>query len=279
MQTTVKNYAAQARRSILLTADNLERSGDRDAAADDIVFMRSVAAIIDESIHFVLPDGGVVFNDRHKGLDGIEVRLPFQSITIEYENAHAKEVVFASELENDILVGCMSCIKDVWMLSPRVEKLPFDAHIGERPKTLETRVGAPFMEKWITENMSEDERDYYLHLPMDGVVSLEELLEALSCTNVHHSPINKVDAGKNARRVRDGKLPIYETRFLWIDAPGNRSGGAAIGSVDRSGPRQHLRRGHIRRLAGGKRTWVNSCVVGSPALGSIEKSYGIRNAT
>jgi hypothetical protein len=48
----------------------------------------------------------------------------------------------------------------------------------------------------------------------------------------------------------------------------------AIGApvVDRSGPREHLRRGHIRRLPDGRKTWVVCCVVGSRALGVVKKS-------
>ena len=48
----------------------------------------------------------------------------------------------------------------------------------------------------------------------------------------------------------------------------------AIGApvVDRNGPREHLRRGHVRRLPDGRKTWVQACVVGSRALGVVRKS-------
>lgn len=41
---------------------------------------------------------------------------------------------------------------------------------------------------------------------------------------------------------------------------------------DRSGLREHLRRGHVRRLPYGRKKWVQCCVAGSRALGVVKKS-------
>lgn len=106
------------------------------------------------------------------------------------------------------------------------------------------------------------------------VVNLFELLEALSCKNVTTEPLEVIDPKVNARRIRDGKLPLYETKILVVntkhaDYPnGERRGGS------HASPRQHLRRGHIRRLPKGN-IWVNSCVVGDPTKGRIEKQYQV----
>jgi hypothetical protein len=104
-----------------------------------------------------------------------------------------------------------------------------------------------------------------------------ELCEALTCSNVGITTIQKVKTGVNERRVRDGKLPLYEVKALEIIATG-REGRKEVmyGNVHegRSGPRQHLRRGHIRRLEDGKKVWVSSCVVGD--RGRIDKTYSVR---
>jgi len=106
------------------------------------------------------------------------------------------------------------------------------------------------------------------------VYTILEMCEALSCKNIttenHQDP-----SPKNARRIAKGKLPIYETKILVVSvAKPQTNVGAGAGH---SSPRQHLRRGHIRRLPIGN-IWVNSCVVGDAKKGIIGKSYAVRKA-
>lgn len=99
-----------------------------------------------------------------------------------------------------------------------------------------------------------------------------EFLEALSCRNVEQTTIQKCDAALNARRVNKGKLPLYEERILTIKVNAKQGTGTRTGT--HQSPRQHLRRGHIRRLESGN-IWVNACVVGSSEKGVIKKSYNV----
>jgi hypothetical protein len=104
--------------------------------------------------------------------------------------------------------------------------------------------------------------------------ALLELCEALSCSNVT-SDVLQPASSKNAKRISDKKLPIYETRCLSIIAPTTTSGRSeGLGGTHRS-PRQHLRRGHIRIIAEERKIWVNSCVVGAKSQGVIEKTYTV----
>jgi hypothetical protein len=108
------------------------------------------------------------------------------------------------------------------------------------------------------------------------VSALLELCEALSCSNVHHQVMESINPAINQRRIRDGKVPMYETRTLWIDVPGgSKDSGDWQGGTHRS-PRQHLRRGHIRNLQSGKKVWVNAAVVGAKESGFIRKDYAIK---
>lgn len=108
------------------------------------------------------------------------------------------------------------------------------------------------------------------------VSALLELCEALSCSNVKHEVMQTFHPNINQRRIRDGKTPFYETRTLWIDVPGgSKDSGDHQGGTHRS-PRQHLRRGHIRRLPTGKKVWVNAAVVGAKESGLIKKDYAIK---
>ena len=102
-----------------------------------------------------------------------------------------------------------------------------------------------------------------------------ELLEALSCSNIDTEIFTKHQQRTNSRGKK--KLPIYETRCLVLNSPGNASTKHTGNGGNKNSPRQHLRRGHIRRLET-KNIWVNSCVVGSLENGLIDKSYSVKNA-
>lgn len=101
-----------------------------------------------------------------------------------------------------------------------------------------------------------------------------EMLEALTCSNVTTESIQIENKMANEKRIKKGKIPIYETKTLCIETP-KISQQTHIVYEDRRSPRQHLRRGHIRKLSSSKQIWVNSCVVGSSELGRIDKNYNI----
>lgn len=104
-----------------------------------------------------------------------------------------------------------------------------------------------------------------------------ELIEALSCSNVYAETMKGTSPKEVKASMRRRKVPIWETKVLTIDTPkavtGHRDGYTQSG---RASPRQHLRMGHIRRLQNDKKIFVNSCVVGSLAQGSIHKDYAVR---
>lgn len=100
------------------------------------------------------------------------------------------------------------------------------------------------------------------------------LCEALACSNVTIDTIQTENKKVNTRRVKKGKLPLYETKVLSIEVP-QTHGKTGVTIQERRGPRQHLRRGHIRILKSEKRIWINSCVVGDKKKGRIDKKYRI----
>lgn len=132
-----------------------------------------------------------------------------------------------------------------------------------------------FMENEIKDGHTLEDLTADLHKDIvDESRSALELCEALTCGNVASEIARHADSNVNARRIRDGKLPLYETRVLVINTPIGRSCGPDLGGTH-SSPRQHLRRGHIRRLPT-MNVWVNSCIVGNQDDGRIEKSYAVR---
>lgn len=92
----------------------------------------------------------------------------------------------------------------------------------------------------------------------------------LECVNVQVID-NPAPQRLNSKRVAKGNVPLYSFKTLRLGLPNERCNGAALGGTHAS-PRLHLRRGHIRNLADGRRIWVQSCVVGV-GPGVVEKDY------
>ena len=80
----------------------------------------------------------------------------------------------------------------------------------------------------------------------------------------------------NRRKVAQGKLPAYDWTTVVVkrSAPKSEHQGGTHAS-----PRQHDRRGHLRRLQSGKNVWVRPCKVGDPSKGIVFHDYEVRNET
>lgn len=76
--------------------------------------------------------------------------------------------------------------------------------------------------------------------------------------------------GLAEKRVRDGKLPWLGYSVIDVLKPSMIQSGDG---ANRSSPRAHYRRGHIRRLSGGTITTVSPCLVGAEHNGVVISSY------
>lgn len=117
--------------------------------------------------------------------------------------------------------------------------------------------------------------DEVTHAMSYAITSVMEFCEATSCSNVLIDTVHQVDSKTANSRAKKGKLPLYEYKTLYLDLPNESTKSTPQGGTH-SSPRQHLRRGHVRRLASGKKIWVQPCVVGAASNGVIDKAYAIR---
>lgn len=303
-EVEVRNYAAQAERGLKRLASKVREN--RPDLGSDANQIDLVAERIGGAVHFVIPDGGMIFDDRLRGLKGGTLRLPFPSVTIEYymppgghieeaETPSKKRLIMAEEIEGKIFCAVVCEIADQWMLMPlgwiffpenwelrASGDLPLISGKRARPSS-EPFTGTPLYVLpgfWAQGVRLRGEAEAH-RAALDDIGgelrSLLEFCEALTCSNVSAPIVRHADAAKNARRVRDGKLPFYETRMLMVDVStkSDRGGRDLSADASRSGPRQHLRRGHIRILADGRKVWVTSCSVGARENGVIDKQYGV----
>jgi len=105
---------------------------------------------------------------------------------------------------------------------------------------------------------------------------LGQTLLALHCTNVR-SVDNVPPAALNKKRQEHGKPPLFTYKTLHVLA-GERGAShdpRADDAEAKRSPRLHFRRGHVRRIGGGRITWVQQCMVGNGRLGVIEKAYAL----
>ena len=321
---TAKNYAAQAERDIVKNYSQAP-----SMAAEYPLIEKRFLNPIKNSVHFALPDTGVIFDDEYRGIRGEEVRLPFPSITLEYyfpygngqlEKDHiwsSKRLILATEYTSEqvaleypeydfdfgepdmmwiAVYGASFFPEDgLWAVEPFGWLMPSAWDRQFVKKNGETVFAQRFQDsrdgvgvngyaipllKSILEKVHEAEGKTGLNSCLKDIgnetAGLLELCEALSCSNVHHRPIENIDPAVNQRRIRDGKVPLYETRTLWIDVPNFDNVSVEWQGGTHRSPRQHLRRGHIRNLQSGKKVWVNATVVGSRDNGVINKAYGIK---
>ena len=126
-------------------------------------------------------------------------------------------------------------------------------------------------EKWDGTEL-EGVREAATRIAMKSGAAALEFLEAMSCKNVEAVTYQKASP-KNAQRIKSHKAPIYETKILSLVMPQKVAKGEKLFGTHAS-PRQHLRRGHIRRLDTGN-IWVNACVVGDASNGIINKQYKV----
>ena len=261
------------------------------------------------STKFILPDNGRIFDDSLRGLPD-DFRLPFDQVLIEYKVVNeggvvaqafgnevtysARERIILAQQDGDsILVFSVICMQipggfERWYVQPFCAELSPAKNLdpAEMARAKAKAIGMVASGNAI-ESVgvylydlgggarrafgSDWERHAHLNLT-DEISAVLELIEALSCSNVQHEALQVRPLNKSA--MKRGALPFDEYHVLTV-----RSTVAAPGCIptmlpfDRRAPREHLRRGHIRRLQDGRRIWVNATVVNAGAQGVIEKSY------
>ena len=251
------NYCRQA----------LKQFAQSPAAVNDFQkeYQPSAAKMLSVAEKFMLPLGGRLFDDKHyKAMDETEaLRLPFQVIALEYASAtdknFSRRILLAIDYENSDSIVVMPIIHDdkksIWFCLPPA----FIPRIGYLSR----------------ENATKEEVPFVVNMP-DGIEGQEYgceigtllcLLNTLQCSNVH---LEKRKAKANTK-VKNA-LPFDDYYVLSVDSKqpiSNISGGGTHRS-----PREHLRRGHIRRLETGRKIWVNAAVIGAgKGAGKITKDY------
>lgn len=227
------------------------------------------------STKFILPRGGRLYDDKQfRALDESErLRLPYPMIALEYEacgdhvfpgqtELSSKRILFARERDDYVVIMpiCWRNAQGIWGPLPEAF-LPLTGYLD--------RTQTSYGRSMIRLGLSDPRiplTDY-----SDEVGALLCFLNALQCTNVQ---IARSPAKKTAKAMRKA-LPFDDYHLLTVAAPKAANDHEARQGEHHRSPREHLRRGHIRRLESGARIWVNATVVNAGVGGKITKDYRI----
>jgi hypothetical protein len=270
-------------------------------------FVKTIFQTAFNAVKFVMPENGKIFDTKLAALPEI-IKLPYESIVVEYECTNKgglseehfgatkvaparKRIVIASQRGDVITVVSMVCFNvnliERWQIQPYLACVLTNAKEEDYLKNdeLEKVFGDKVRGNNVIENLGvyfydicglaekhfggRWEENAYCDM-MDECNSIMGLIEALSCKNVGIETLPRRKMNKGA--MKRGALPFNDYHVLTVT--GQPKSAEAYGDAHHRSPREHLRRGHIRRLLTGN-TWVNSTVVNAGIGSKIIKTYAL----
>jgi len=222
---------------------------------------------------FMLPDNGKLLVDYElRALDdSVPLRLPHPFVALEFNEVMkandgatvlGKRVVFCREDHDGIYVrpAGFGNANGFWSVK-RDACIPTTGYLDRTdPNRLVFKADYP---------PGNEDLPY-----MRYVVVVLGFLNALACSNVRIQASPPKKAGKKVKAA----LPFDTYHVLTVELSARSGERPGLGGPHRS-PREHLRRGHIRRLADGRRIWVNATVVAAGrGGGAVTKDYALRAA-
>jgi hypothetical protein len=114
----------------------------------------------------------------------------------------------------------------------------------------------------------------------DEALAVMHLLIALSLDKGRHTTTPPVSEKLNRKRAKQKKPPLFEYKVLDIVADVLSPPKEVIHGREghhHASPRMHTRRGHVRKLASGKATWIRNAIVGKPKRGEVIKQYAVHD--
>lgn len=268
MPLEIGHYTARAIPDLLQLAQETSRSGDKERMAMQVT---ALALSLRHAQKFFLPDGGELFDTKYTALPAT-LRLPYPHTCIEHSDknleSYSRRIILAMEHEKHIQVTMVSDTPDRgWVPLQATARIIRDFDGGGRPGIEVGCWNDHAQRKYKHAGIMQDVFDT-MH---DCVRVVLSLLEVLQCSNVTTETVTP-SAALNKKRARNGKEPFDSYHVLKIPTHATR---AEDQGGSHASPRQHLRRGHVRRLATDKTTWVNATIVGSAKNGTVTKDYRV----
>jgi hypothetical protein len=259
----------------------------REAVASDVNWpenlrtyiaeLKRAYVIAESAVKFELPENGIALSDytfRAIPNGGIGAVLPFPDIALEYHRPKPQEMSNAETFGT-------KCIVLARQFADNGEIIVTDICYDEVNKNWMSS-GSAIIDtagEWIHQNngngvefglrpIDSHESHFNQNAVLQSVAVLASVLNALACANV------TTRISKNTIRQKLDELPYDDYRVLTFTPHKETSGDSRGGRRDVVRiPREHVRRGHVRRLSEMKHVWVSSCVVSAGARNKLWKKY------
>lgn len=221
---------------------------------------------------YMLPENGELLPDTElRALNESEpIRLPHKFVSLEFQanlvdatggSTFARRVIFCREDDDGIYIKPAGWIQanGFWIVKTD-QFIPRTNYLDRtNPKAI----------KFISDFQSRED----IRVGSQAIRVVLGFLNALQCSNVRTQKSHPKNFGKKIKAA----LPFDTYHVLTIDVPRSGCNGAATGG--HRSPREHLRRGHIRRIEDGRRLWINATVVAAgKGAGKVSKDYRVRAA-
>lgn len=268
----------------------------------EAVAIEKVLDIAVKAEKFILPNFGRIFADGKRTVP-YPLNLPFKTIAIEYPSTGAnidrgngpkspeKQVIIACQGEDTLYIYTMDYIilpdgSSSWDLEPTVGVIPIhkpddgdDEHYSFELHHLSS---SSFIEDINKRDEFKDKEikayDEFRILTSNRLLVLFEFLTALSCSNVNYeSKITSAGSARAAMKQKKGALPFDSYRILTLKVLKKQTtGDTDEPQYDRHSPREHVRRGHVRRYKSGIRVWINAMIINAGVGGKLSKTYNVK---
>lgn len=275
----------------------------REDSKEDGEFLETALDLWNSAPKFICPMNGIFFEDKNFMRYLPYFRLPFKAMVLEYPgtlgsyegtgNPDVGISLMTVESTVDGVLGadCLVAYEDKstknWMIVPGLLFIPYGDPSGTTKEYMGNSTITAVMRntafktwakhKGIDPNYEPD-RAKLLKTVGDVLqrecMSLLQMSVAMSCSNVK-TEVKKAPKFINTKRKAKGESPLYEYHLLTVDTSHRNDRGDPQGG-NHASPRQHLRRGHVRRYQSGLTIWINDMVVNRDAPGKIVKDYRIK---
>jgi hypothetical protein len=283
------NYCRQFMRDV-----SLGRCGEYPEVFDSIKLR---ATLIPKAQKFMLPSDLHKLDGTFKAIDeSMPLRLPYPVVALEFYDSLDEEQITNQldklrergadmrgyqRITKRILIADETIRKDQisifgigWAPSlgcwiPTVSVLlPVSGYIERIPGKDYVSMVMGFFRKY--NGVGESQRKEYA---AGDVEMFYGFLNALQCANVTIKTNQPTEKGGKQKK---NAMPFdtYHVLSVGVKAIGT-VGSSAGGVCDRNSPREHLRRGHVRKLQDGRSIWVNAAVVNPGVGGIIHKDYAV----
>lgn len=231
---------------------------------------------------FILPENAECCPDEEfrAVVDCNNIRQPYPVIALEYRFDKSYKCILLSierELKKDSPFYYPSIVPILGhVVTPWWTVLPI--HFGTHIVDLEGPNGA--MQSYG--DISPKARTFFSRTgeigSIDNFIAISvrnyyRFMNMCQCSNVEFAPAEGCERGEMKKRR---SLGFDEYKVMMVSSHIRAKAEARGGS--HASPREHLRRGHIRRIDDERRVWVNATVVCPGSSGKIEKDYAIKGS-